>query len=91
MRNRDFYIKIVRKFYDSLLLFWACDGNEKELPIVYVLIIEHPISGKKLRKLGIRIVYRIVGNQAEIAEIIAIGRYGENEVYKDAMQRLKNA
>lgn len=50
MGHRDFYTKIARKFYDSLLLFWASDGNEKELPIVYVLIVEHPILDKKLRR-----------------------------------------
>lgn len=43
----------------------------------------------KFKKIGIRIVYRIVGDQAEIAEILAIGRRGENEVYKEAMKRLK--
>lgn len=50
IKHGDFYQKIARKFYDSLLLFWACKGNEKELPIVYVLIIEHPILDKKLRR-----------------------------------------
>ena len=50
IKHGNFYLKIARKFYDSLLLFWACKGNEKELPIVYVLIIEHPILDKKLRK-----------------------------------------
>lgn len=43
----------------------------------------------KFKKIGIRIVYRVIGNQAEIAEIIAIGKRGENEVYKDALKRLK--
>jgi len=28
-------------------------------------------------------------NQAEIVEIIAIGKGGENEAYKDAVKRLK--
>lgn len=50
IKHESFYHKIARKFYDSLLLFWACGGNEKELPIVYVLIIEHPILDKKLRR-----------------------------------------
>jgi len=50
IKHESFYHKIARKFYDSLLLFWACKGNEKELPIVYILIIEHPILDKKLRR-----------------------------------------
>jgi hypothetical protein len=50
VKHGDFYRKIARKFYDSLLLFWACKGNMKELPIVYILIIEHPILDKKLRR-----------------------------------------
>lgn len=44
----------------------------------------------KFRKIGIRIVYRIVGEQAEIAEIISIGKRGNNEVYKNAAKRLRN-
>ncbi|WPK10300.1 hypothetical protein R6U77_10165 [Lysinibacillus louembei] len=50
IKHETFYSKIARKFYDSLLLFWACKGNEKELPITFVLIIEHPILDKKLRR-----------------------------------------
>lgn len=50
IKHETFYHKIARKFYDSLLLFWARNGNEKNLPIVYVLIIEHPILDKKLRR-----------------------------------------
>ena len=42
----------------------------------------------KFKKIGIRIVYRIVGDTAEIAEIIAIGKREENEVYKNATKRL---
>lgn len=44
----------------------------------------------KFRKIGIRIVFRIVGNQAEIAEIISIGKRKKNEVYKSATKRLRN-
>ena len=50
IKHESFYHKIARKFYDSLLLFWAYNGNEKEMPIEYVLIIEHPILDKKLRR-----------------------------------------
>ncbi|MCG7334871.1 addiction module toxin RelE [Sporosarcina sp. ACRSM] len=42
----------------------------------------------KFRKIGIRIVYRIIGDKAEIAEIIAVGKREENEVYKNAAKRL---
>lgn len=42
----------------------------------------------KFRKIGIRIVFRIVGNQAEIAEIISIGKRRSDEVYKQAAKRL---
>lgn len=44
----------------------------------------------KFRKMGIRIVFRIIGNRAEIAEIIAIGKRDKNEVYKKADKRLSN-
>lgn len=50
VKHEDFYRKIARKYYDSLLVFWACKGNERELPIVYVLLIEHPLIDKKIRK-----------------------------------------
>lgn len=43
----------------------------------------------KFRKQGIRIVYRIVGDKAEIVEIITIGKREDNEVYKIASGRLK--
>lgn len=50
IKHETFYHKIARKFYDSLLLFWARKGNEKNLPIMYVFIIEHPILDKRLRR-----------------------------------------
>ncbi len=50
IKHGDFYQSIARKFYDSLLLFWANKGNEKESPIVYVLIIEGPSLDKKIRR-----------------------------------------
>lgn len=43
----------------------------------------------KLRKAGIRIVYRIVGERAEIVEIITIGKREDNEVYELAHKRLQ--
>ncbi|MBO0602001.1 type II toxin-antitoxin system RelE/ParE family toxin [Sporosarcina sp. E16_3] len=42
----------------------------------------------KFKKIGIRIVYRIIGDKAEIAEIISIGKREENEAYKNAVKRL---
>lgn len=44
----------------------------------------------KFRNAGIRIVYRIVGDKAEIAEIITVGkREDDNEVYNIAHKRLE--
>lgn len=43
----------------------------------------------KFRKAGIRIVYRIVGDKAEIAEIIIVGKRENNEVYQETFKRLQ--
>jgi len=43
----------------------------------------------KFRKAGIRLVYRIVGDKAEIAEIIIVGKREDNEVYREAYKRLQ--
>lgn len=43
----------------------------------------------KFRKAGIRLVYRIVGDKAEIAEIIILGKREDNEVYQEAYKRLQ--
>lgn len=43
----------------------------------------------KFHKAGIRIVYRIVGDKAEIAEIIIVGKREINEVYQEAFKRLQ--
>lgn len=43
----------------------------------------------KFKKAGIRMVYRIVGRKAEIAEIIMVGKREENEVYEIAYKRLQ--
>lgn len=45
----------------------------------------------KFRKAGIRIVYRIIGNKAEIAEIIIVGKREDNEVYEEAYKRLQKS
>jgi mRNA interferase RelE/StbE len=43
----------------------------------------------KFRNAGIRIVYRIIGDRAEIVEIIAIGKREDSEVYELAHKRLQ--
>lgn len=50
IKGETFYKKIARKYYDSLLIFWACKGNEENYPIVYILLIEHPLIDKKIRR-----------------------------------------
>lgn len=42
----------------------------------------------KLRKLGIRIVYKVGMTHIEITEIIAIGSRADEEVYQDAYERI---
>ncbi len=50
LKTEEFYKRIARKFYSSLFLHWACKENENDLPINYVLLIEHPEIDSKLRK-----------------------------------------
>lgn len=45
-----FYKNIAKKYYDSLMMFWATGGNRDEFPIIYVLLIEAPIMDAKIRK-----------------------------------------
>lgn len=45
-----FYKNIAKKYYDSLMMFWATGGNKNEFPIIYVLLIEAPIMDAKIRK-----------------------------------------
>jgi hypothetical protein len=45
-----FYKNIAKKYYDSLMLFWATGGNKDEFPIIYILLIEAPIMDAKIRK-----------------------------------------
>ena len=54
-----------------------------------------PLSGNlagcnkiKHRKLGLRIVFRAVGDRIEVVEIVAIGRRADGEVYRQASRRL---
>jgi len=50
LKTEEFYLRISKKFFSSLFLHWACRGNEKDLPIVYILLIEHPEIDGKIRK-----------------------------------------
>ncbi|PFR34587.1 hypothetical protein COK29_33810, partial [Bacillus cereus] len=43
----------------------------------------------KIKGIGIRIVFRIVGEKAEIVQIISIGKRDDNEVFQDAHKRLQ--
>lgn len=43
----------------------------------------------KLRAIGIRIIFRIVGEKAEIVQIISVGKREDNEVFQDALKRLQ--
>ena len=45
-----FYKNIAKKYYDSLMMFWATGGNKDEFPIIYGLLIEAPIMDAKIRK-----------------------------------------
>lgn len=45
-----FYKNIAKKYYDSLMMFWATGGNKNEFPIIYVLLIEALIMDAKIRK-----------------------------------------
>ncbi|KAB7630656.1 type II toxin-antitoxin system RelE family toxin [Bacillus paranthracis] len=43
----------------------------------------------KIKGIGIRIVFRIVGEKAEIVQIITIGKREDDEVFQDAHKRLQ--
>lgn len=40
VEGKDFWVKIAKKFYGSMFLVWACNKNELEKPVQYVLLIE---------------------------------------------------
>lgn len=42
----------------------------------------------KLKAVGIRIVYKVLNDKIEVAEIIAIGNRADEEVYKEALERI---
>ncbi|QUF84854.1 hypothetical protein KDJ93_08140 [Clostridium butyricum] len=45
-----FYKNIAKKYYDSLMMFWAAGGNKDDFPIIFILLIEAPIMDAKIRK-----------------------------------------
>lgn len=75
------------------MLFWACKGNEKELPITYVLLIEHPIIDIKLRKqLKIKIInqlpFKLTGKQM-VREIISKFEVYNLEEWREKFPQIK--
>lgn len=71
IKSGDFYQKIARKFYDSLLLFWAERGQEPDLAIRYILLIEAPLIDKRLRrqlklKIGKQLPFQLKSNNHSV-------------------------
>lgn len=55
-----FYENISKKFYSTLFILWACNKNDKEKDIDYILLIEHPeIDGKIRKKLRNKIIKQL--------------------------------
>jgi len=50
IKTQEFYAIIAKKYYNTLFLHWACERNKNEVPIEYVLLIEHPAIDGKFRK-----------------------------------------
>lgn len=50
VKTQEFYEIIAKKYYNTLFLHWACERNKNEMPIEYVLIIEHPAIDGRLRR-----------------------------------------
>jgi hypothetical protein len=46
-----FYENISKKFYSTLFIIWACNKNEEERDIEYILLIEHPEVDGKIRRM----------------------------------------
>ncbi|WP_039042925.1 hypothetical protein [Sporosarcina sp. ZBG7A] len=71
IKSGDFYQKVARKYYDSLLLFWAEQGQERDLPIRYILLIEAPLIDKRLRrqlklKIGKQLPFQLKNNNPSV-------------------------
>ena len=42
---------IAKKFYSTLFLIWACNKNDEEKDIEYILLIEHPEIDGRIRRM----------------------------------------
>ena len=47
----EFCKNIAKKFYSTLFLIWACNKNDEEKDIEYILLIEHPEIDGRIRKM----------------------------------------
>ena len=45
-----FYSSIAKKYYDSLFILWACNGNKDDKKIAYILLIEDKKIDEVMRK-----------------------------------------
>lgn len=49
--GEQFWKKIAKKFYSTVFLIWACDRNQQEKPIQYILLMEtNPSMDSALKK-----------------------------------------
>lgn len=59
-----------KKFYSTLFLIWACNKNDEEKDIEYILLIEHPeIDGRIRKMLRNKITKQLPFKLAEDTEI----------------------
>lgn len=45
-----FYSSIADKYYDSLFILWACDGNKENKKIAYIFLLEDKLIDEVMRK-----------------------------------------
>ncbi len=51
LAGEEFWKKIAKKFYGTLFLIWACNRNQSEKPIQYILLMEsNPSMDATLKK-----------------------------------------
>lgn len=67
---------ISKKFYSTLFLIWACNKNNEEKEIEYILLIEHPeIDGKIRRmlrnKISKQLPYRLIEDEKVKRKILS--------------------
>ncbi|ERK29732.1 hypothetical protein [Clostridium intestinale] len=74
-----FYENISKKFYSSLFIIWACNKNDEEKDIEYLLLIEHPEIDGKIR--------RILRNK--IAKQLPFKLLAEKEVKRKILSEFK--